>query len=86
MTLVPDKAFYIILSHLRTVRRLKYFPAFVIADVRDTQQQCDLTESDVTKQWQASPSDLLKTSHTLTNTIDLRSRTGAVVGIPSLQE
>ncbi len=49
---------YHALTH--TLRKLKYLPAFVLTDVRDTRQQCDLMESDLTKQWQASPSDLLK--------------------------
>lgn len=79
VTLLPDKAFCIMLSH---IQRLKYFTAFVISDT----QQCDLIEFVLTKQWQASPSDLLKTSHAYKYTIDLRSRAGAVKGIPSLQE
>lgn len=82
VTLLPDKAFCIMHSH---IQRLKYFLAFVITDVSDT-QQCDLIEFVLTKQWQASPSDLLKTSHAYKYTIDLRSRAGAVTGIPSLQE
>lgn len=73
------------MCHALTHARLKYFPSFVITDVSDT-QQCDLIEIVLTKQWQASPSDLLKTSHAYKYTIDLRSRAGAVMGIPSLQE
>lgn len=63
VTLLPDKAFCIMHSH---IQRLKYFPAFVITDVSDT-QQCDLIEFVLTKQWQASPSDLLETSHAYIN-------------------